>query len=242
MSGCIGGIDGDIGDVVARQRLDALIDIGGAVIVTMEADVAEVGLDEAGLQVSDADGRIGHVDAESVGQCLHGSLSGAIHVATGVGGITGYGTHVDDVTAVALHHPGHHEARHRQQSLDVGVDHRLPVIKVALVFRLQPQGQSGIIHQHVDLLPVSRKVVDIFLGLLAVSHVKGERQHFRPAVGQFLPDGSQTVLVAACQDQTVAIGGELPGTGKPNAARCACNQYYLIHIQLLFLISDDWSG
>ena len=59
----IGSKDGNIGNVITCQRLDAFIDIGSTVVVTMEADIAEVGLDKAGLQVCDADSRIGHIDA-----------------------------------------------------------------------------------------------------------------------------------------------------------------------------------
>ena len=57
VSGSIGGIDGNIGNVVASQRGDALIDIGGTSGVSMKANVAEVGLYKSGLQVGDADSR-----------------------------------------------------------------------------------------------------------------------------------------------------------------------------------------
>ena len=52
-----------IGNIVTCQWLNAFIDIGSTVVVTMEADIAEVGLDKAGLQVCDADSSIGHIDA-----------------------------------------------------------------------------------------------------------------------------------------------------------------------------------
>ena len=51
----IGSIDGNVGDVVARQRLDTFIDIGGTLVVTMKAGVAEVGLDKSWFQVGDAE-------------------------------------------------------------------------------------------------------------------------------------------------------------------------------------------
>ena len=59
----IGSIDGNIGNVVARERLDALIDIGGPVVVTVETGVAEVRLDKSRLQVRHADGGMGHINA-----------------------------------------------------------------------------------------------------------------------------------------------------------------------------------
>ena len=63
----VGGIDGHIGNVVASEGLDALIEFGSAVGIAVEADIAEIGLYEAGLEVGDADSCVGHIDAESIG-------------------------------------------------------------------------------------------------------------------------------------------------------------------------------
>ena len=41
----ISRIDSNVGNVVASQRLDALIDVGGTLVIAMETDGAEVGLD-----------------------------------------------------------------------------------------------------------------------------------------------------------------------------------------------------
>ena len=69
----IGSIDSHIGDVVASEGLDALIDIGSTVAVAMETDVTEVGLNQAWLQVGDTNGRVGHIDTQSIGQSLEGA-------------------------------------------------------------------------------------------------------------------------------------------------------------------------
>ena len=50
---CIGGVNGNIGNIVASEGLDAFVHIGRTVVVTMEADVAEVGLHQAWLQIRD---------------------------------------------------------------------------------------------------------------------------------------------------------------------------------------------
>ena len=68
----VGGIDGNIGNVVARQGLDAFIDRSGSFVVSVETNVAEVGLYESRLQVRHADGGIGYIDAQAVGKCFHG--------------------------------------------------------------------------------------------------------------------------------------------------------------------------
>ena len=86
----IRGEDGYIGNVVARQRLDAFVDCGGTVTVAAEADVAEVGLHKSGLQVRHADSRVGNVDAQTVGECFHGSLGGTVDIAAGVGCIASH--------------------------------------------------------------------------------------------------------------------------------------------------------
>ena len=83
------------------------------------------------------------------------------------------------MSAIALHHAWNDEARHREQTLDIRVDHRLPVIKITLILRFQSQRQTSVVHQHVYLLPLSRQFLDVLCSLLAVSHVESQRQNFR---------------------------------------------------------------
>ena len=54
MLGCAGGIESHVGNVVTGERLDAPIDIVGALCVTMEAHIGEVGFHESGLDVGHA--------------------------------------------------------------------------------------------------------------------------------------------------------------------------------------------
>ena len=235
MGGGIGGIDGHIGNIVAREGLDALIELGGAGRIAMEADVAEIGLDEAGLEVGDADGRVGHIDAEAVAKGLYGCLRGAVDIATGIGCIARHTPYINNVSAVALNHTGYDEARHREQALDIGVDHGLPVIEVALVFGFEAEGQAGIIDEYVDLLPLLGQAFDGLAGGLAVADVEGEDEHLGALGLQLLADGFQLLYVTASQDESVAIGGELARAAEANAARGACNQYGLVHILMWFV-------
>ena len=55
----IGGIYGNVGNIITRQGFDALIYRGGPVVITVESDIAEVRLHQSGLQVRHADGGIG---------------------------------------------------------------------------------------------------------------------------------------------------------------------------------------
>ena len=120
----IGGIDCHIGDIVTRQGFDACIEFGSTFGIALETDVAEVRLYQSGLQVRHADGRIGHVDAQSVGERLHSRFRGTIVATACVGSIASHRTHIDDMTVVTCHHTRHHKTRHRQQTLDICVDHR----------------------------------------------------------------------------------------------------------------------
>ena len=86
----VGCKDGYIGNVVTRQRLDAFVDISSTFVVAVESDVAEIRLYKARLQVGNADGCIGYIDAQSVGERLHGSLCGTIDIATGISSIASH--------------------------------------------------------------------------------------------------------------------------------------------------------
>ena len=101
MLGRVSHIDGHIGDVVARERLDALIHLGGAVCVSMKTDIAEVRLHQSGLEVRHANSGIGHIDAKTVRNGLDSSFSGTIDIASRIGRIARNRTDIDNVSAVA---------------------------------------------------------------------------------------------------------------------------------------------
>ena len=226
-------IDSHISDVVAREGLDALIELGGTIGISVETDVAEVGLYKAGLEIGDADGSVGHVNAESVGEGFHCCLRGAVDIASGIGGIACHTPYINNVSVVACYHLGYDEARHRQQPLDIGVDHGLPVVGVTLVFWLEAQCEASIIDEYVDLLPLLRQALDGLAGSLAVSDVKSEDEHVGALGLQLLTDGFQLLNVTAVKDEPVAISGEFVGAAEADAARGACNENGLVHISML---------
>lgn len=49
MSRSIGGIDGNIGNIVASKRFDALIKLSCPIGITTETDIAEVSLNQSRL-------------------------------------------------------------------------------------------------------------------------------------------------------------------------------------------------
>lgn len=230
----IGCEDGHIGDVVAREGLDALIEFGCALGVAMEADVAEVGLYEAGLEVGDADSGIGHVDAETVGEGFYSSLCGTVDITPCVGSIARHAPYINNVSAVARNHLGYDEACHGEQTLDIGVDHGLPVVEVALVFGFESQGEACIIDEHVDGLPFLGQTLDGLAGCFTVSYVEGQDEHLGALGFELLTDGFQLLNITAIQDEAVAIIGEFLGAAEADAARGACDKYSLVHILMLY--------
>ena len=103
--------------------MDAGIDAVGFRLVATETRDAEIGFHKSRFHVGDAHTGVDKVDAQAVGKSFHSRLRGAIHIASGISLVARNAANVDYVPVVALHHVWHNEARHRKQSLDIGVNH-----------------------------------------------------------------------------------------------------------------------
>ena len=143
------------------------------------------------------------------------------------------------MSAVALHHAWHHEARHSEQALDVGVDHSVPVVVGALVFGFEAEGEAGVVDEHVDGFPFGGQGLDALGCLGAVAHVEDERQHIGAFGGELLADLFEALCVASGEDETVAVGGEFSCASEAYAARGACYQYCLVHLLQCFVSALD---
>ena len=198
----------------------------------MEAHVAEVGLYESRLEVGDAYSRVSHVDAQTVRNRLYGCLCGAIHIAASISSIASYATHIDDVSLIALHHSRNDEAGHGEESLYVGVDHRVPVLQVALIFLVQSKRQTSIIDEHVNLLPFSRNRIDSLLCSFSVANVKDKREHLRAFCLQLRLYSSQLVRTAGCKNKTVTSLCKTSCTGFSDAT-CSTRDQCYFHNQCL---------
>ena len=141
----------------------------------METGNRKVGLDQTGLDVGHAHIRVGHVNTQPVAQGLHCRLSGTVNVTASIGGIASHTADVHHMAAVTFHHARHDEACHRQQALDVCVNHRVPVIIAAGVFGFQTPCASCVVDQYVNLLPLDGQALDGRCCSLAVAHVKRQR-------------------------------------------------------------------
>ena len=221
---CGGGIECCIGDVVAREGRDAFIYVAGPPAVAVEASDGEVGLHESGLEVGDAQGSVGEVDAQPVGERFDGGFGGAIDVAVGVGGIAGHRADVDDMSLSAADHTGDDESCHSEQTANVGINHRVPVAEVAFVFLIQSEGQSGVVDEQVDVLPVSGECFNGLACGFAVAHIEAEGEDLCAVLPEFGSDSVQKMLFSSVEDETPAFAGETLGAGEPYAARSASDE------------------
>ena len=64
--GRLGGVERHVCDILAGQGLNSFIYIGGPTGVSVETDVAEIGLHEARCQIGHADRGMSQVDAKAV--------------------------------------------------------------------------------------------------------------------------------------------------------------------------------
>ena len=226
----VGSIDSHIGHIVGCERFDTLINLGSPFGVAVEARVAEICFDKSGLEIRHTDGRVRHIDAQTVAEGFHRCFCGTIDVAAGVGRVACQRADVDDVASVALDHAGHDESRHRQQTLDVGVDHRLPIVETTLIFGFQTECQPRIVHQNIDFAPIVGQSAHEFLGFFTVSHVESQREHFTSLFRQIFSDFGESMFVSSRQNQFVAVGSEFLCASESDATCRTCNQYNFLHI------------
>ena len=149
-----GCIESHICHIITIERYDSVVNSVGTGVVAMEADVGEIGFHQSWFYIGDADFGVSHVDTESVCNCLDGSLGGTINIASCVSSITGNTSDIDNVSMISTDHSWHDEAGHGEKSLDIGVYHLIPILKVSLVFWFQSTSQTCIIDEYVDILHV----------------------------------------------------------------------------------------
>ena len=212
--GCGSGVEGYVGNVVAGEGCDAGVEALGGGGVAVETGVGEIGFDEAGLDVGDANGRLVEIHAETVAEGLDGGFGGAIGAASGIGGVAGYGTDVDDMTSSPFNHARNDETRHHEQSLDVGVDHGEAFAEVAFVLLVGAKGKAGVVDKHVDVAIVGGKVLDSGFGKGAVADVEWKEENVGAVLClELLLEGLEFIDTAGVKDETMASLGELAGAG-----------------------------
>ena len=105
-------IDGNIGDIITCQWLDAFVYISSTLVVTVETNIAEICFHKTRFQVCNTDSGISHVYSQTIGKSLDRSLCSTIDIASSIGSIASHRPNVDDVTTIAFNHARNNEACH----------------------------------------------------------------------------------------------------------------------------------
>jgi len=147
-------------DIVGKPMALLLLQRHGTVILchrrtkdlaamTRQADILVVEAGQRGLITADMvkDGAV--VVDVGMNRLENGKLCGDVEfesaekkasfitpVPGGVGGVTSHGADVNHMSFTALNHRGYDETRHGQQPLDVSINHSVPIVVVAFIFRL----------------------------------------------------------------------------------------------------------
>jgi len=154
----------DISDICGGQGGHSFVRLVGACLIAVEAHGAELGIDETGLDLGDANAGAGQIELEPFADGADGGLGRAVDIAVRVGLATGDGSDVDDMPPAPRDHARDDGACDIQQALDVGIDHLLPIVDGAGVDLVEPAAQSSVVDQDVDLAEVVGK------GLKALRH------------------------------------------------------------------------
>lgn len=147
--------DNLLGNVLGDERLKALVDGLGLVLVAAEADDGEVGLDESGRDLGHADARVDELLHETLRERLDGVLDGAVHRAADVGLAASERANVDDVARVLLAHRREEDLRHLDERDEVRVDHEVDVLQLNVARTLSTDGTAGVVDEHVEALDAS---------------------------------------------------------------------------------------
>ena len=138
-------------DVLGGQRRRALVDLVGLLLVTLEADQRELGLDHARSHLADADRLAEQLEAERAGDRVRRVLRGRVAGAAGIDLDAGHRADHDDVTVPAALQRGEEGLGHPHHAHHVRLVHLPPVLLVGLGDRLQPECAAGVVDHHGDL-------------------------------------------------------------------------------------------
>lgn len=151
MSRSRGNIDDVVRDISTNERGQASVHRIGLGLI-LEANDRELGLNHAGRNESDSDGSRDELMSQASVDSLDHVLGSAVDGSIGVGVLASDRTDRNDMSRVPLDHAGDERLDHLDNSLDVGVNHRVHVLPVHLVDGARLLGQASVVHQNVDIV------------------------------------------------------------------------------------------
>lgn len=122
-------------------------------------------------------------------------------------------------------HLGRDDARDVEKPLDVGVDHGVPVARVALVDVLQSGGETRVVDQQVDVFERREVAAHLLLG----AHVEGERRAAAARRFDLRAQRREPVGPAARGDDGVSLLCQPERRGASDARSGSRNQCLFLH-------------
>src|SRR5665213_3703641 len=125
---------------------------------------------------------------------MNEGLGGSVDISARIGPLTGSRSEINDVAAIALHHSGKQKPGAVDQSFDVAVNHRVPIVESGLLGRLEADGSSGIIHEDIHFGECGGQIRDGMLDFATPAHIEDQ---WEKVFSQFPFEILQPVLAAA---------------------------------------------
>ena len=137
-----------VGDVLRRERVDALVHGVRLLLVALEADDGELGLREPRVDGGDPDRPAEQILAQRVREAAHRELRGDVRRRALVRLPPGDRAHVDDVPV--LGDVRQYQPRHAHEPVHVGLEDGALVLLGRVVERSATEREAGVVHEDVD--------------------------------------------------------------------------------------------
>ena len=126
---------------------------------------------------------------------------------------------------------GNHQTGHGKQCFDIGIKHDVPFVRIAFVFLVHADYQSGIIYEDIYRFPFFGKRVESRFRSPTVANVERQQTDIRMVFRfQFALYGSQFLYIPSVENQAVAIHGKFTRTALSYTRRSTCDEYDFLSI------------
>ena len=223
-----------LGYVAACQWSNAAIDALRALRIAVETYHRELRFDHSGAHFAHLNSVRNQIRTHRLRDGVHGVLRGTIDCTVLVGLSACDRAEIDDMAATRLDHSARNDACNVEQTLDIGVDHRVPILGRARVDMLQTSGQTRIIDQYIDRTLV-RNLCQMLLASLFVAYIEDEVLHldvvYRADFGSHI---FEAVSASSGENQVVAHRGQFSCGSLADTRRCARDECKFCHKILSF--------
>ena len=161
-----------ISHIITIQRSNTTINLVSSRIITMETDIREIGFYQSRFHIGYTHLGMCHINTQPIRDSFNGSLGGTINIASSISSISCHTTNIDDMTMITFNHARHNQASHGKKSLDIGINHLIPILKITFILRFQTTSQSCIIDQHINIAPCIRNIIYSLLCSLTITDIE----------------------------------------------------------------------